>query len=85
MAAKIGIEIPGVEATHYPNLYYCCVKCIQHQAGTWPSPDQLVEVGLRFADPCEEDMYLEHLRESADGTLEYLTNCGRLPPVTTFV
>jgi hypothetical protein len=39
-------------------------------------PDQLSE-GFRFADPCEEDVYLEHLRESDDGNLEPRTNCGR--------
>jgi len=32
--------------------------------------------GARFADPCEEDLYLDHLQETADGRLEELTPCG---------
>ena len=62
--------------THYPNLYYACHKCNQYKGARWPTPDQLSK-GLRFADPCEEDMYLDHLRECVDGNLEALTNCGR--------
>jgi len=34
-------------------------------------------MGLRFADPCQEDMYVEHLQEMPDGKLQPLTACGR--------
>lgn len=62
--------------THYPNLYYACGRCNRHKAGTWPS-DGLIMKGFRFADPCQEDMYLEHLQESANGRLEPRTGCGQ--------
>jgi len=63
-------------ASHYPNLYYACGKCNQYKAGTWPTPS-LLSKGFRFSDPCEEDMYEEHLRELQNGSLEALDNCGR--------
>ena len=62
--------------THYPNLYYACRKCNLHKSGTWPLDGLLIR-GFRFADPCEEDMYVEHLRESSDGRLEPRTACGQ--------
>lgn len=61
---------------HYPNLYYACGKCNQHKANTWPN-ENLSAKGFRLSDPCEEDMYSEHLRELEEGTLESLDNCGR--------
>ena len=61
---------------HYPNLYYACGKCNRHKGRTWPS-DASLSLGLRFADPCQEDMYAEHFEEMPDGTLLALTNCGR--------
>ncbi|MGO4882798.1 MAG: HNH endonuclease [Bryobacteraceae bacterium] len=60
---------------HYPNLYYSCAKCNRHKAGTWPS-DDLIAANFRFADPCQEDMYVEPLREMTGGQLLPLTNCG---------
>ena len=63
--------------TQYSNLYYVCGKCNRHKAGTWPS-SSLTEQGFRFADPCREDMYLEHLSvETSSGELRPLTNCGK--------
>jgi hypothetical protein len=63
--------------TQYSNLYYVCGKCNRHKAGVWPSAD-LIEQGFRFADPCQEDMYLDHLRvEPKSGELRSLTNCGK--------
>lgn len=59
----------------YENLYYVCGKCNRHKSGTWPSLAQAVQ-GARFADPCTEDPYLDHLREMDDGGLEELTLCG---------
>jgi uncharacterized protein (TIGR02646 family) len=53
------------EATHYRNLYYSCGKCNRHKGDTWPSGD-LIAMGFRFADPCQEDMYIDHLREKPD-------------------
>jgi len=32
--------------------------------------------GFRFADPCEEDMYAEHLEEMQGGELRPRMNCG---------
>jgi len=64
------------QVTHYPNLYYSCGKCNRHKGNTWPS-DELISLGLRFADPCQEDMYVQHLQEMPDGTLQPLTTCGR--------
>lgn len=62
--------------THYPNLYYSCGMCNRHKSYTWPT-DELLARGFRFADPCEEDMYSEHLQEMPDGKLRALTHCGR--------
>jgi uncharacterized protein (TIGR02646 family) len=59
----------------YSNLYYVCSKCNRHKSNTWPSNDQMSR-GARFADPCEEDPYLDHLREADDGGVEELTPCG---------
>lgn len=64
------------QVTHYPNLYYSCGKCNRHKGKTWPS-DNLISMGFRFADPCQEDMYFEHLQEMPDGKLRPLTSCGR--------
>ena len=64
------------QATYYENLYYSCAKCNRYKGGVWPSP-RMVAQGLRFADPCREDMYQEHIRETPDGTLNVLTSCGR--------
>lgn len=62
-------------AFHYPNLYYACNKCNQHKGSTWPS-EKLQGDGYRFSDPCEEDMYVEHLRELESGMLVPLDRCG---------
>jgi hypothetical protein len=60
----------------YDNLYYVCRGCNGHKWETWPSEDQIAR-GQRFADPCLEDPYLQHLRERGeDGTVEELTACG---------
>src|SRR5580698_9309861 len=60
----------------YQNLYYSCQTCNRYKSDTWPSDNQLSD-GFRFSDPCGEDMYVEHFRETADGVLEAITNCGR--------
>ena len=59
----------------YENLYYVCGKCNRHKSDTWPSSDQISR-GARFADPCVEDPYLDHLRETEEGGIEELTPCG---------
>jgi len=64
------------QVTHYPNLYYSCSKCNRHKGKTWPS-DEEISSGFRFADPCQEDMYVEHFQEMPDGQLQPLNNCGR--------
>jgi hypothetical protein len=63
------------QQTHYPNLYYACGKCNRHKGSTWPSDDS-IKKSLRFADPCREDMYSEHLEETQDGALRARTNTG---------
>lgn len=67
-------RFPGL-ATVYRNLYYACRKCNAHKSETWPSDDQVAD-GLRFADPCAEDLYLTHARERPTGAVEPLTRCG---------
>jgi uncharacterized protein (TIGR02646 family) len=62
--------------SHYSNLYYCCRRCNEYKWKHWPSDQEAAE-GARFSDPCVEDMYVDHLRESPDGSLVYLTPCGR--------
>jgi hypothetical protein len=59
----------------YENLYYVCGKCNRHKSDSWPSDDQISQ-GSRFADPCVEDPYVDHLREIDGGGLEELTPCG---------
>jgi hypothetical protein len=59
----------------YHNLYYVCRKCNGHKSETWPSEEQIAR-GERFADPCIEDPYVEHLLEREDGRLHELTGCG---------
>lgn len=68
-------KFPHLE-TQYSNLYYVCGKCNQHKGKSWPS-DSLLAKGFRFSDPCDEDMYLVHLRELDDAKIEALSNCGR--------
>lgn len=60
----------------YPNLYYVCRKCNSYKSDTWPSQEEIA-LGLRFADPCAEDFYIDHAREREDNQLEPLTPCGR--------
>lgn len=60
----------------YSNLYYACRGCNSHKSETWPSDEQLAE-DMRFADPCEEDPYVHHFAERADGAVEGKTPCGR--------
>ena len=59
----------------YTNLYYTCRGCNGHKWETWPSEDQLAR-GMRFADPCEEDPYVDHLIETEDGGVKGTTPCG---------
>src|ERR1017187_2572237 len=63
------------QQTHYPNLYYSCGKCNRHKGSTWPS-GELMGRGFRFADPCREDMYSEHLEETRNGALRARTHSG---------
>lgn len=62
-------------ANDYSNLYYSCSKCNGHKWKSWPSPD-LERRGFGFADPCLEDMYIDHFEEGGSGTLTALTRCG---------
>lgn len=63
------------QSRHYPNLYYACGMCNRHKGGAWPTVG-LAARGFRFADPCEEDMYLTHLQDVEDGHVRALTACG---------
>lgn len=60
----------------YTNLYYACNLCNSIKSDTWPS-DALQARGFHFADPCQAEVYRDHLREREDGTLECLTPCGK--------
>ena len=33
-------------------------------------------MGYEFGDPCEEDVYLRHIKEEPDGLLKPKTHCG---------
>jgi hypothetical protein len=59
----------------YSNLYYACRPCNGHKSQTWPSAEQIAQ-GYRFADPCVEDLHLDHLQERADGGIDGKTACG---------
>ena len=60
---------------HYPNLYYRCNECNRYKGTTWPSAAS-ARKGYRFADPCECDPFLDHLREENDGRVAALTRQG---------
>jgi hypothetical protein len=67
-------KFPALRTT-YENLYYACHKCNRHKSDAWPSDEQISR-GARFADPCVEDPYVLHLRETEGGGVEELTPCG---------
>jgi len=67
-------RFPG-QRTHYANLYNSCGPCNRHKGNAWPS-DDLMELGYRFADPCEEDLYVMHVNEAPNGTLGARTRVG---------
>jgi hypothetical protein len=58
-------RFPELEC-HYPNLYYCCNECNRYKGTTWPAA---VSAGKEygFADPCECDPFLDHLRGDDNG------------------
>ena len=61
----------------YTNLYYACGLCNTFKGETWPSPSQQ-KAGFGFGDPCEEDLYKEHLQiDERDGSLRAITKSGR--------
>jgi HNH endonuclease len=60
---------------HYPNLYYSCGPCNRHKGSAWPTADQVAR-GYRFADPCEEDLYVTHVEEVSNGMLRARTGVG---------
>lgn len=62
----------------YKNLYYACRGCNGHKWETWPSDRQFAQ-GKRFADPSEEDPYVDHLLETEDGGVQGTTPCGTYP------
>ena len=62
-------------ATVYRNLYYACNRCNGYEGDHWPPP-RLEARGYQFADPCETDMYQEHLAVQPDGTVSPVTPCG---------
>lgn len=67
-------KFPWLDAD-YSNLYYCCAKCNRYKGDSWPEA-ALAAAGYRFADPCAEDVYRDHLREQPDGDVEAITKCG---------
>jgi 5-methylcytosine-specific restriction endonuclease McrA len=67
-------KFPG-HVGRYASLYYAFGKCNRHKGNTWPSEYPMGR-GFRFADPCEEDLYVTHLEEAPDGRLRTLTPVG---------
>ena len=67
-------KFPSLVAA-YNNLYYSCRKCNAHKHIAWPAEDRTDPEAV-FADPCIEDPYEVHLRETLDGGLDELTACG---------
>jgi len=67
-------KFPELEC-EYTNLYYACSICNNCKGKRWPS-DEDISKGLRFADPCEEDIYEVHFCEQDDGNLKPITLCG---------
>ena len=67
-------RFPDLEC-HYPNLYYCCNECNRYKGTTWPSEASAGKEHC-FADPCECDLFLDHLREEEDGRVTALTPQG---------
>ena len=61
--------------TSYPNLYWVCGPCNRRKGSSWPSRP-LVDSGYRFSDPCQEDLYREHVEERPDGALNPITYPG---------
>jgi len=67
-------KFPELEC-EYINLYYACSICNNCKGKHWPSDEDIAK-GLRFAEPCEEDIYEVHFGEQDDGYLKSLTLCG---------
>jgi hypothetical protein len=65
-------KFPKLEC-YYPNLYYCCNECNRYKGTTWPST---ASARNGFADPCECDPFLDHLREEDDGRVAALNQQG---------
>jgi hypothetical protein len=60
----------------YTNLYYACALCNTNKGNTWPT-DELLNLGFRFLDPCEEDPFEGHLEiNKQDGSLLVQTPAG---------
>lgn len=59
----------------YSNLYYACNRCNDFKGQTWPTP-ALKKKGYFFTDPCQSDVYREHLRVQKSGRVTPLTYCG---------
>jgi hypothetical protein len=59
----------------YDNLFWSCKTCNGFKWTEWPGEAQRRR-GARYANPCREWDYGEHLIELPDGTLEGLTRCG---------
>ncbi len=63
------------QIARYENLYYACNRCNDFKGNAWPIHKMKMQ-GFRFADPCKEDIFKEHLREDVLGNLWALTQCG---------
>ena len=61
---------------HYENLYWSCKECNTHKWEHWPT-DGARAKGRRYADPCREQDYGQHLVEQDNGKLTAITECGR--------
>jgi hypothetical protein len=67
-------QFPQLECV-YENLYYACAECNVSKGQEWPSEVEAAQ-GLRYVDPCTEELYKVHLRVNDDGSLVPLTRAG---------
>jgi hypothetical protein len=63
-------------ANDYENLYWSCKSCNGLKWEHWPRETERKR-GNRYADPCRELDYGQHLIEKANGMLVAITQCGR--------
>lgn len=67
-------RFPQLESD-YANLYYSCRRCNNYKRDFWPSAEDEA-AGLKFIDPCQEDLLGVHAEVLACGALRAKTPAG---------